>query len=241
MIRATQKTSTFRPRRRALTGATVTALGGILALGLSACGTTPEDTTGTDTPESTTTVTGEAETSQQQGSKEETSEETTRADTSSVTTPASEQNPPQEPLGDPSMADQWVPPEGEFGLRVADVRAASHNGFDRVVFDLEGEGTPGWFTTLTENPTQQGSGNPVDYNGSIALLVGIEGTPYPNDRGLEPPRTEPYPGAGNVNEIAYTSLFEGRTEYVIGLDSAMPYSVTALEEPKRLVIDFAHQ
>ena len=46
------------------------------------------------------------------------------------------------------------------------------------------------------------------------------------------------PGAGVVREVVYTTSFEAQTQLVIGLKKKTPYSVTFLEHPKRLVLDF---
>ncbi|WP_232748528.1 AMIN domain-containing protein [Corynebacterium sp. HMSC068H04] len=46
------------------------------------------------------------------------------------------------------------------------------------------------------------------------------------------------PGAGVVSEVVYTTSFEAQTQLVIGLNKKTPYSVTFLEHPKRLVLDF---
>ncbi|MGD7001042.1 AMIN-like domain-containing (lipo)protein [Corynebacterium halotolerans] len=236
----TRQSSTQRPRRRPLAAATVTALGAALALGLSACGTAEEQPEDPGANESTTTtVTTEPTDEPANGTAGTgTGEETRPEQSSSVSSPVSDVEPATGPMGDPSTEDQWVQPDGA-SLMVTGVRTASHDGFDRVVFDLEGEGAPGWITMYTETPTQQGSGHPIDYTGNIALQVGVEGTPYPNDAGTEPPMLGTFPGAGNVTEVTYSSLFEGRTEFVIGLEEQVPYSVTPLENPTRLVIDFA--
>lgn len=236
----TRQSSTQRPRRRPLAAATVTALGAALALGLSACGTAEEQPEDPGANESTTTtVTTEPTDEPANGTAGTgTGEETRPEQSSSVSSPVSDVEPATGPMGDPSTEDQWVQPDGA-SLMVTGVRTASHDGFDRVVFDLEGEGAPGWITMYTETPTQQGSGHPIDYTGNIALQIGVEGTPYPNDAGTEPPMLGTFPGAGNVTEVTYSSLFEGRTEFVIGLEEQVPYSVTPLENPTRLVIDFA--
>lgn len=241
MRHATRPIPTRRPKRNLFTGATVTALGGILALGLSACGTPADETDNAAPSESTTTVTTDPD----QTTAEDTATPTPAEPTSADATQTSKNPPPPtapgtEPIDNASTEDQWIQPEGEYDLMVTGVRVASHDGFDRVVFDLAGTGTPGWFTTYTETPSQQGSGHPIEYDGAIALQVGVDGTPYPFDLGMEPPELGTTPGAGNVTEVIYSSLFEARTEFAIGLTEQMPYSVSTLTEPNRLVIDFHH-
>lgn len=147
------------------------------------------------------------------------------------------------PLGSPDLAQKRRDPEGDRRLAVVDVRVAEHERFDRVVFDLEGSGSPGWIMDYTTEPRQQGSGLPIEYDGSVALQVGIDGTPYPFDVEPEPMGLGPVTGAnaGAVTGVNFATIFEGRSEFVIGLEQQMPYSVTLLENPTRIVIDFAGQ
>lgn len=219
-------------------GATITGVVAALALGLSACGTEAGNgAEPTDPGEITTTVTTEPtnETSPPPAGT------TTPATTPEEANDNDQANDNSDYLGDPDTAPQEQWPDGVPSLMVSNVRVAGHEGFDRVVFDLAGEGDPGWLTNYTENPVQQGSGNPIPYNGETSLMVGIQGTPYPFDLDMEFPDHGTYPGAGNVTEVTYASLFEARTEFVIGVTGEMPYSVTVLQDPKRLVIDFVHQ
>lgn len=128
------------------------------------------------------------------------------------------------------------PPEPSQ-LMVTDVRIGSHAGFDRVVFDLIGEGEPGWFIDYTDAPSQQGSGRGVTFTGDIALNVNIDGTVYPFELGEEDPELGTIPGSGNVTEVYSLGTFEGRSQFVIGLNTPVPYSVQVLDNPQRLVID----
>lgn len=158
--------------------------------------------------------------------------------TATVTSTADER-----PLGRPDLLPkaqetQW----SEDFIILDNIRAGSHNGFDRVVFDLTDGADPGWQIDYVDEPLQQASGNPVDVAGTAFLHVLITNTTYPFELGIEDP-LEPgiFAGAGRVNEIAYTSIFEGYTEAYIGLDEELPYSVTLLHNPTRVVIDFEHQ
>lgn len=233
----TSPTSSRRARKRYFPGAALTALGGVLALGLSGCATEDEQSDRSADPVTNeTTVVTQPENSP---SPDEADQSTLDVSSPTAVPPVSETDIFAGPIGNPGLGDQWVQPAGS-NLMVTDVRIASHEGFDRVVFDMEGEGTPGWMTMYTRNPTQQGSGNPLDYTGDIALQVGVDGTNYPNELGVEPPILGTFPGSGSVNEVSYSSLFEGRTEFVIGLQDQLPYAVGALENPTRLVIDFVH-
>lgn len=124
-------------------------------------------------------------------------------------------------------------------LVVTGVRVGKHDTFDRVVFDLEGTGAPGWFIEYTNSPAQQGSGNPVEYAGDTALNVNIEGTLMPFELGLPDPQLGTIDGTDQViTQVISQGTFEGRAQFVIGVRGpAHPYAVQVLEEPTRLVID----
>lgn len=142
------------------------------------------------------------------------------------------------PLGEADAAMKTLRPEAPSQLLVTDVRTGSHSGFDRIVFDLTGDGEPGWFIDYTSSPTQQGSGNGIDYTGTIALNVNIDGTRYPFDLGLEDPQIGTVEGTGGiVTEVISAGTFEGRSQFVIGLNGTHPYSVNVLQDPHRLVVD----
>lgn len=228
---------------------TVVTLTAITALTLAACGT--GDTSGDgETPASTTVTTtvtapapGTPETTTATTATTPGSAPPSDAGTRTVTvtvTPEPTSPTALPPLGTPDLARKQRDPAGPWRLAVVGVRVAEHERFDRVVFDLAGEGSPGWFMDYTATPTQQASGFPVDYEGVIALQLSIIGTPYPFDLDVEPMELTTVEGAGHVTGVTFTSIFEGHSEFVIGMEEQLPYSVTLLENPTRVVIDFAH-
>lgn len=141
------------------------------------------------------------------------------------------------PLGDADNNMKTLRPEVPAQLLVTEVRTGSHAGFDRIVFEFEGDGDPGWFIDYTETASQLGSGKQVPYTGTVALNVNIDGTVYPNDLGLDDPKLGTTEGSGNITEVISAGMFEGRSQFIVGLTAAYPYSVEVLEDPKRLVID----
>lgn len=143
-------------------------------------------------------------------------------------------------LGTPSLADQpLTQAEGAELVPIA-VRAGSHEGYDRVVIEFSGPGKPGWYTQYTNSPAAQASGKPVAYDGATALVLGVEGTPWPSTPQLQEQYAEftTYPGAGAVTGVNFVNAFEAQSQFVIGLDRQLPYSVTFLEGPPRVVVDF---
>ncbi|MGC0363051.1 hypothetical protein ABH922_001035 [Rhodococcus sp. 27YEA15] len=130
----------------------------------------------------------------------------------------------------------------ESKLTVTDVRVGTHEGFDRVVYELGGSGTPGWRVKYVDAPTQEGSGTAVNVNGGAVIQVLIDGSAYPFDSGVEQfPGPDPVagPAGGVVTEVRGWSVFEGVTQSFIGLTDKRPYTVTALTDPARVVVDVA--
>jgi hypothetical protein len=130
-------------------------------------------------------------------------------------------------------------------LGVTAMRAARQQGYDRVVFQLGGKerGAPGWRVEYTDQPTQDGSGDPVKVAGSAFLSVVLTGTGYPMDTGT----TEPSPrrlapkGTGLVKEVVFDGVFEGQTAAFIGLSAQRPFRVFRLADPARVVVDIRHR
>ncbi len=142
------------------------------------------------------------------------------------------------PLGDADKKMKTLRPEAPAQLMVKDVRIGQHDTFERVVFELEGSGDPGWHIDYTPKPAQQGSGNPIKYDGKTALEVNIDGTAYPFEMGKEDPNIGTVEGAGGaITEVISSGTFEGRSQFVIGLKRELPYSVEVLRGPTRMVID----
>jgi hypothetical protein len=119
------------------------------------------------------------------------------------------------------------------------VRAGSHAGYDRVVFEFRGavpEHRIGYVDQLVED----GTGNPVEVAGAADLEVVFEGANAHEEDGsptVSPRRFSP--GLPAVKEIAQLGDFEAVVSYGIGVDQRRPVEVSTLSNPSRLVIDFA--
>ncbi|WP_278234918.1 hypothetical protein [Isoptericola sp. AK164] len=124
-------------------------------------------------------------------------------------------------------------------LTVTDVRVGSHDGYDRVVFDLEGTGTPGWRAQYVEAALEPGRGEELDVGGDSVLEVGITGTGYPTDTGVTEYDGDPVAGpGGSVEEVVYSFVFEGTTTAFVGVDGEpRPFRVFSLKDPTRVVVD----
>ncbi|RBY82655.1 hypothetical protein [Blastococcus sp. TF02A-26] len=127
-------------------------------------------------------------------------------------------------------------------VTVTDVRTGEHDGFDRVVFEVDGEGVPGWDVRYVDDPTQEGSGDPVDVAGAAVLQVLVSGVGYPFDTGVDPFVPDgPVPGPGAaVTEVVVGPTFEGVTQAFVGTAGESPFRVYLLEGPTRIVVEVAH-
>ncbi|NTV38640.1 MAG: hypothetical protein HGA51_01595 [Demequinaceae bacterium] len=128
-------------------------------------------------------------------------------------------------------------------LSPVNLRFGVHDGFDRVVLDLEGTGQPGWLSQYVDEPRAEGSGETVDLEGAAFLQATVKGVVYPTEAGAKeyagPHRFQPAT-AGIVEEVVYGSVFEGQVDVYVGLSSKQPFRVFLLEGPTRVVIDIYH-
>ena len=141
------------------------------------------------------------------------------------------------PLGSANPSPKTQRPSEPAQLAVAGVRVGNHEGFDRVVVDLAGDGDPGWFVDYTPTPLQATIGRPLPVSGSAFLNVNVDGTVYPGELGLDETGVEHLSPTSNIVDVASGGTYEGRSQIVVGLRAEAPYSVQVLEDPKRLVID----
>ncbi|WP_169315153.1 AMIN-like domain-containing (lipo)protein [Cellulomonas gilvus] len=203
-----------------------TLMGGaaLVVVALSACG-------GAGDPDDVPTTTGP-------GTASSSSSPSAPA-TSPPASPAATTAPP-EPAGPP-----FAEPGGELvreagasaALTVVDVRVGRHPGFDRVVYELAGQGTPGWRIQYVDEAVDDPSGEPVDVTGDAFLQVLVTGTAYPDDTGHDEFAENLLPAAGAVREVTRPLTFEGITQSFVGLDEQRPLRVALLRDPVRVVVD----
>lgn len=122
------------------------------------------------------------------------------------------------------------------------IRAARHEGQDRVVFEFEGEGVPGLHAEYVDRPVRRcGSGEVVDLPGEGWLMIRLEPAAAHDEAGASTLAwREKRVALGVVEEIALVCDFEGQTAAVLAVASPQRFRVRALEEPARLVVDVRH-
>jgi len=147
-----------------------------------------------------------------------------------------------QPLGTADPAPKTQRPSVPSRLAVVGVRVGAHEGFDRVVVDLEGDGDPGWFADYTSTPMQETVGQPLQVAGNFFLNINVDGTVYPFELGKDNDVPVTMAGdTGNVIDVISAGTYEGRSQIVVGLRSELPYSVQVLENPKRVVVDIVQK
>ena len=128
-------------------------------------------------------------------------------------------------------------------VSVTDVRVGTHDGFDRVTFEVEGDGLAGWFVEYDDDPRAQGTGFPIEVAGETSLFMRISSVWLPPDapEGIEQWEGDvPGPAGGVVLEVVDDVIFEGIHTFAIGLDEELPFTVERFEDPQRIVVDIFH-
>jgi hypothetical protein len=132
-----------------------------------------------------------------------------------------------------------APAGAQSAPTLVDVRAGSHAGFDRVVFEFQGD-VPQHRIGYVDQLVEDGSGNPVSVAGAADLEVVFQGANAHKEDGsptISPRRFSP--GLPAVKEIAQLGDFEAVVSYGVGVDQRRPIQVSTLSNPSRLVIDIA--
>lgn len=226
-------------------GVAVTCAAAVLLAGCGQQEPPPEQTS----PPAAGTTTSEPETDGGEGSPTATEPAPTTTDGTATSPPtatggATEPVEPTEPVEDFLDPAEVATSEqsGTPDLVVTGVRTGAHEGYDRVVLDLEGSGTVGWRVGYEDQPTLDGSGAPVDLAGQHTLVVIASGmrTPEPGEDLYNPGQLlVPGSGLSVVTEVLRVAPFEGQLNVYIGARAEAAYRVFALQDPARLVIDVA--
>lgn len=153
----------------------------------------------------------------------------------------------EEPVGAEFSTEEQQSPEYPASVGVdgplfpTGARVAHHDGFDRVVLDFEGTGTPGWTVRYVDEPVADDSGIEVDLDGDSILRIDASGlsTPATEDFDVDQIASGFYDtGQADVVQDVYASgVFEGWSGSLVGLDEQAPFRVFTLTEPTRLVVD----
>lgn len=146
-----------------------------------------------------------------------------------------------QPIAAGDIDDSIAPGDGP-PVALTDVRLGAHDGFDRIVFEVAGEGEAGWQVGYTDQPQAQGSGAAVPVPGAAALEITLTNIALPGDApgGVEPwegQDSRTLPGAAVLDTLVEDTLFEGRYTFFAGVDQRRPFAAGLLSSPQRIVVD----
>ena len=132
--------------------------------------------------------------------------------------------------GGPAQAGSTEDPAGS--LRVSGLRLNGHDGFSRLVVDLNGSGVPEW--TVGYSEASGPGGGPVEISGDAFLRVQLRTQSEPGGGS----RSQVLANPGPIAEAITTGSFEGYEEVLIGIRGGeRPFRAFALTDPGRIVID----
>ena len=143
--------------------------------------------------------------------------------------------------GDPlTLFFAQKPGPGGFPITQVDVRAAAHDGYDRLVLEFEGDVVPGYTIEYITPPAFTcGAGFPVTTAGSATLQIQLPGTyVYDADGGLTVP-AQLFPNLPTIKEVTEICGFEAMAIWLVGVSERQPFRVFELSSPARLIIDIA--
>jgi hypothetical protein len=126
---------------------------------------------------------------------------------------------------------------------VTAVRVGHADGYDRLVIELGEGGLPGWSIEYVDPPiTMDGSGQEVSVAGSAYLRIRLERAAQHDPSTGAPTYTGPSRVSGGTTEVTEavaTGDFEGVVSWVVGVRGRVPFRVSTLSGPTRLVVDVA--
>ena len=134
------------------------------------------------------------------------------------------------------------PSAGQPPAILGAARSTGHTGYDRIVFEFEGPGVPGYHVEYSSTPVRRcGSGDLVELPESGRLVVRLEPA-RAHDEGGNPTvidRTQA-PALPAVRRMIMICDFEGQVTWALGVDGVAPYRVLELAQPSRLILDIGH-
>lgn len=124
--------------------------------------------------------------------------------------------------------------------QLTDVRAAEHEGYDRIVFEFD-HSSPSYRVEYVTDPTSCGSGEPVVVDGDVFLQVTLRNAQAHDDQGASTiDALSMAPNLPALLAARQSCDVEGVVTWVIGLSQELDFHVTPLTNLPRLAIDIAH-
>jgi hypothetical protein len=122
------------------------------------------------------------------------------------------------------------------------VRAARHDGFDRVVFEFGSGAAPGYHLEYIDRPVRKcgsGAATPIAGDAWLEIRFTPANAHTPSGAPTIANRNQTV-DVGVVKELEQTCDFEAVVVWVVGVGRPNAYRVMALNDPMRLVVDVKH-
>jgi hypothetical protein len=175
-------------------------------------------------------------------------EPTPSGTTAPANTPPPPEPPPQAAQPEDPKNREWTASRVDIKrstptpVTLREVRSARNEGFDRVVFQFEGEQVPGYHVEYVEKSAviKCGSGDPAELAGQGFLQIRIQPAQAHADGKATVTERERKPALPLLAELEQTCDFEGEVTWVLGVQRPNKYRVMELQGPTRLVVDVQH-
>lgn len=135
--------------------------------------------------------------------------------------------------------------------QITNVRSGRHTCFDRLVIDINAQGTvrPGYRVAYVQQVTKDGSGASVPLRGGARLQIVVDAPAYDDNgqltyRPANQRKLVNVAGYRTFRQVAWAGSFEGQTTIGLGVRARLPMRAFVLNSPgggHRLVVDVAHR
>jgi hypothetical protein len=145
-------------------------------------------------------------------------------------------------VGQPAWPSDPRHADGSGGGELVSIRTGHHDTFDRVVFQFNGRGRPGFDVKYVDHVTQDPSDRPVPLQGEAFLWVVVQGASTA-DSSYRTVYTGPEvvtTGYRTLRQVKLAGDFERVLSFGIGVDHRGGFRVLGLSDPSRVVVDVAH-
>jgi hypothetical protein len=138
-------------------------------------------------------------------------------------------------VGTTQRTEKKVEPQGSSVVMA--VRTGNHPQYDRIVFEFDST-IPSYRVEYIARPYHQcGSGEEVTLGGVEILEVSFSVAQAHDEAGHATLGKLSVPPSSQMEEIRIVCDFEGEVTFLIGMKGKIPYRVSGMKNPERLVLD----
>jgi hypothetical protein len=134
--------------------------------------------------------------------------------------------------------------------QIVDVRSGQHACFDRLVIDVNGDGSgaAGYYVKYVKKVVHDGSGTEVRLRGAAQIQIVLNAPAYTaeGDATYLPAHRRnvvDVSGYDTFRQVAWAGTFEGQTTIGLGVRARLPMRVLVINDAggaRRIVVDVAH-